>query len=207
MKSSSKAAGNGASLTNVTAFCYAESGDLRRTEATGNDIGVREARARENGRREGETQARAVFEQEVEAIHAQVVAAIADFASQRAAYFRQVEKEVVQLALSIARRVLHREAQVDPGLLAGMVRFALEKIDAGTVVQLKIHPGNLGDFRSRLAEHPDVKCSLNFVEDASLGRHHCTIHTELGSTEAGLEAQFKEIEQGLLDLLAKRPEK
>ena len=46
----------------------------------------------------------------------------------------------MQLALSIARKILHREAQLDPLLLAGIVRVALEKIDGATEVVLRVHP-------------------------------------------------------------------
>jgi DNA-binding NtrC family response regulator len=33
---------------------------------------------------------------------------------------------------SIARKILHRETQIDPHALAGIVRFTLEKLDTGT---------------------------------------------------------------------------
>ena len=35
---------------------------------------------------------------------------------------------------------------------------------------------------------------------------NCILETELGSTELGLESQLKEIETGLFDLLAQRPD-
>jgi flagellar assembly protein FliH len=43
--------------------------------------------------------------------------------------------------------------------------------------------------------------------DPSLGLGHCTLETELGSTDLTLESQLKEIEQGFFDLLAQRPQK
>jgi hypothetical protein len=42
-------------------------------------------------------------------------------------------------------------------------------------------------------------------EDAQLAAGECRMETSLGTTEAGIEAQLKEIETGLLDLLAERP--
>ena len=64
----------------------------------------------------------------------------AQFAAQREGYFQRVESEVVQLALSIARKILHREAQIDPLLLAGIVRVALESLNDGTQVRLRANP-------------------------------------------------------------------
>jgi hypothetical protein len=53
----------------------------------------------------------------------------------------------VQLALSIARKVLHREAQVDPLLLMGIVRVALERIEGATGVTLAVHPEQVPEWR------------------------------------------------------------
>ena len=58
----------------------------------------------------------------------------------RKTYYRRVESEVVQLALAIARKILHREAQLDPRALAGIVRVTLEKLRRGTTVHLHVQP-------------------------------------------------------------------
>lgn len=42
-------------------------------------------------------------------------------------------------------------------------------------------------------------------EDSALPPGECRIETSLGTTEVGIESQLKEIESGLLDLLAERP--
>ena len=42
--------------------------------------------------------------------------------------------------------------------------------------------------------------------DPSVEAHNCILETELGTTELGLDAQLKEIEQGFFDLLAQRPD-
>jgi flagellar biosynthesis/type III secretory pathway protein FliH len=43
------------------------------------------------------------------------------------------------------------------------------------------------------------------VDDPSLPLERCVLETSLGQTELGVEPQLKEIERGLLDLLAQRP--
>ena len=44
------------------------------------------------------------------------------------------------------------------------------------------------------------------MADPSIEVHNCILETELGTTELGLDAQLKEIEQGFFDLLAQRPD-
>ena len=63
---------------------------------------------------------------------------VEEFRSARERYFAEVEQEVVKLALAIAARVLHREAQIDPLLLTGVVRVALEKMADRSGVVLRV---------------------------------------------------------------------
>src|SRR4029077_2697216 len=73
----------------------------------------RETQARALGRQQGELESRTKFEEQLGRERAAVVAALADFSRERAAYYHKIEEEAVRLALSIARKILHREEQVD----------------------------------------------------------------------------------------------
>jgi flagellar assembly protein FliH len=165
----------------------------------------RETQARAQGRQEGLSEARKIFDEQLGRERASLAAALAQFTHDRARYFQKVEGEVVQLALSIARKILHREAQLDPLLLAGIVRVALEKIDGATSVQLRIHPENAADWRRYLATQLDPEDRPQIVEDPAQPVDRCTLETSMGTAMIGLEVQLKEIEQGLMDLLAARP--
>jgi len=168
-------------------------------------LAQREGAAREAGRQEGDAQGRAAGEQHLAQVRESVSAALAGFAQDRARYYLQVESEVVQLALGIARKILHREAQVDPLLLAGMVRVTLEKIESATKVVVRVHPRQVSECRSNFEQHMKADQVPDVVEDPAVAMDHCVLQTALGTTEVGVEVQLKEIEQGLLDLLAKRP--
>jgi len=165
----------------------------------------REARARESARQQGEAQARAGFEEQLGRERAGIAAAISQFACERAAYYQKLEEEVVKLSLGIARQILHREAQVDPLLLMGIVRVALERIEGATGVELVVHPQNSSDWRRFLASRMEPAELPEIVEDPAMPADRCAIRTSMGTTELGLEVQLKEIEHGLMDLLAARP--
>jgi flagellar assembly protein FliH len=169
------------------------------------DAAAKEAQARLQARQEGEAQATKIFDERLALERAGVADALTKFTRDRAAYFTQVESEVVQLALSIARRILHREAQLDPLLLAGIVRVALEKIDGATGVVLRVHPQNASDWRRYLATHLEPSDLPEIVEDPAQPPDRCALETEMGTAMIGVEVHLKEIEQGLMDLLAARP--
>ena len=191
----------------VFSFAYPDAGsvDSAGPAARNRPLADAETAARDAGRREGEMQARAACDEQLAQVRETIVAAIRDFAVERTAYYRQVEAEVVQLALNIARKVLHREAQVDPLMLAALVRVALEKIEAGTKVVVRVHPEQLSDCRSYFARTLEPAALPEVVEDASIVRDCCLLQTSLGSTELGIEVQLQEIEKGLMDLMASRP--
>lgn len=178
--------------------------------ASGPGVAEREAQAREAGRLQGESQAQAKFAGELGRERAAVARAVAEFARERSAYYQKIEEEAVRLALAIARKILHREAQVDPLLLMGIVRVALGKIKGATEVTLLVHPQKAAEWRQYLAsrmragEEPGEAPEL--VEDAAMAPEQCVLRTSMGTVELGLEVQLKEIEAGLTDLLAARPE-
>jgi flagellar assembly protein FliH len=178
-----------------------------RSTSDGNaeDMAAREAQARAQGRAEGLSEAGKKFEDQLARERASLAAALQQFTRERAAYFQKVEGEVVQLALSIARKILHREAQLDPLLLAGIVHVALEKIDGATGVRLCVHPNNAADWRGFLTTHLEPADLPEIIEDPAQELDRCTLETSMGTAVIGLEPQLKEIEQGLMDLLAARP--
>lgn len=156
-------------------------------------------------RQDGQAEARKTFDDQLARERASLSTALAQFTRDRAVYFQKVEGEVVQLALSIARKIMHREAQIDPLLLAGIVRVALEKIDGATGVVLHIHPQNAAAWREYLSAHLEPSDRPQVVEDPAQELDRCSLETSMGTAVVGMEVQLKEIEQGLMDLIAARP--
>jgi len=161
--------------------------------------------ARQQGRTEGAAAALENFAVELTRARAGISAALSDFVRERDDYYQKVEAEVVKLALSVARHILHREAQVDPLLLAGLVRVALEKIESRAGTVLRVNPIHAQEWKTHLAQHMQPQHTPEVSEDPTLDLDRCVIETSLGTTEIGIELQLEEIEHGFMDLLAQRP--
>jgi flagellar assembly protein FliH len=162
----------------------------------------------EEGEREGGRAVRAELEAEIAARVARerslISTTVEQFRAAKERYFVDVEQEVVKLALAIAARVLHREAQIDPLLLAGVVRVAMEKMADRSGVVVRVCGEDVaaweGAFHAMEAsERPRV------VEDARLARGECVLETTMGTVELGVKVQLEEIEKGFFDLLNHRP--
>jgi flagellar biosynthesis/type III secretory pathway protein FliH len=173
---------------------------------TEDDLRVREKQSWDGGFREGEKRASAECAQAVEAERAKVNLAMECFQQERESYYQRVEGEVVRLALAIARKILHREAQVDPLVLAGVAHVALEKISSGSKIRLRVPPAQTGKWQETLAASENLRPPPELVADSTLSSTQLILETEVGTADLSLEAQLKEIEQGFLDLLALRPD-
>jgi flagellar assembly protein FliH len=158
--------------------------------------------ARTEGAREAERLARENFEGEIARLKQQVAELALSFQRERSEYFSKVEVELVHFALAIAARILHREAQVDRMVVAGLVKVMLEKLHQGTQVIVRVRPEEVESWRHYFHEVSNLKV----VEDSSLEPRGCLMETELGTADMGLDAQLKEVEKGFFDLLAQRSE-
>lgn len=168
------------------------------------DLATRLQSERAEAARELEQRLRREYEQKLLAARAPIAAAVAAFDAQRNDYFARVEAEVIQLALAIAAKILHREAQVDPMLVAALVRVAVEKIREGSSVTVRVSLGRGESWKRYFSEIASMS-HVEVIEDPQVGDQDCLVETELGSAQFGLDAQLKEIQQGFFDLLALRP--
>ena len=162
------------------------------------------AQARAEAVAETERRLKQEYEVKLEKEAAKIRQAIELFQGEQKSYFSRVESDVVHLALAIASKILHREAQVDPLLVAALVRVAVDKLHDGSSVSLRISPVKAEKWRERMA-NPLNGSTIVLVEDAHLDSEDCILETELGSANFSIDAQLKEVERGFFDLLAQRP--
>ncbi len=224
MSMSSDVLGNQEFLVPVKSFSYRDMGapasfqvsearpagaEPERSPAVAAGVSEKEVKALQNVARleavaETETRLKMEYEARSAAELDKVRQALELFQVEQRDYFSRVESDVVQLALAIAAKILHRESQVDPMLVAALVRVAIDKLHDGSSVSVRVSPAEAGKWRAFLA-NPLNGSTIEIVEDAHLGAADCILETELGSANFSIDAQMKEVEQGFFDLLAQRP--
>jgi flagellar assembly protein FliH len=160
------------------------------------------ADAHAEGIAQGGREAAARFEEELARERKRVADLILDFQRQREDYYSRVEIELVHMALAIAAKILHREAQVDRLVVAGLVKVMIERLQQKTKIIVRVRPEEAEGWRHYFRDHK----SLEILEDFALEPKACLLETELGVADMGLDAQLKEVEQGFFDLLAQKPE-
>jgi flagellar assembly protein FliH len=191
-------------------FNYSDAGVLSGAPSGGQSdeelSGRQQAEFFEQGRQNAQQQFRSALDAATANHREQINHALQQFALERQSYYRRIESEVVALALAVARKILHREVQIDPHALAGIVRVTLEKLDTGTKISLRVHPQEAAEWRHYFACRVETTAAPDILEDSTVIPGECRIETSIGTTEVGIESQLKEIETGLFDLLAERPD-
>jgi flagellar assembly protein FliH len=177
-------------------------------DATCRSIDTARRIAYEEGHREGEHAARMTADLATAVCVAKertrIAAALCDFRNERNQYFFAMEREVVRLALAIAARVLHREVQLDPLLLAGVARVALDKLADRSGATLRVPVSHLAEWQKVFASI-DPSDQPTVTSDPSLTAAECIVETRMGTVELGVAAQLEEIERGFFDILNHRP--
>lgn len=120
-----------------------------------------------------------------------------ELATLRAQMIHQTERQMVQLALAVARRVVRREVSLDQDLLIAMARVALERLGESAQVTVRLHPEEYeATSAARAVEWTGT--SITVVADTRVGRGGCRVESEFGLMDAGIDAQLHELGRALL---------
>lgn len=166
-----------------------------------------QAEARAEGFRAGYDEGlRAASEQERASVRA--LAGLAERAAQDAEDFlRTVEREVVQLSLAIAAKVVEREVRVDPGVVLDVVRSALGEIREATVIRVRLNPA---DHDLVAAHWRDVGPNLFpagdvLAADERVARGGCVIEMGVGRVDAQTTSKLDRLSDTFRALLEGEP--
>jgi flagellar assembly protein FliH len=99
----------------------------------------------------------------------------------------EVEKELVQLAISIATQIIRREIKLDPGQVIAAVREAIKVLPLSSQkISLHLHPEDAELVRSALSLD-DISTAWRIVEAPLITRGGCKVDTEVSHIDATVE--------------------
>lgn len=150
----------------------------------------------EAGRRQGEEKARADLQPVLDRLNA----SIAETVAMRSDVRRRAEKDVVELALLIAKRVLHRQLMVDTEALTALARVAFDRLARSESYRVTVHPQFANAISRALTATPGTHVHVEPDPNCALGA--LVIHSADGAIDASVDTQLEEIDRGLTDRIA-----
>jgi flagellar assembly protein FliH len=115
----------------------------------------------------------------------------------RAEMMRQTERQLVQLALAIAARIIHREISLDRGLLVAMARVAIDRLGEQASATIRLNPE---DYAAAAASGDPAWQSeqVRVIADPLVNRGGCLVQSDFGTMDIGLDSQFRELARAVL---------
>jgi flagellar biosynthesis/type III secretory pathway protein FliH len=164
------------------------------------DLAHLEKTAYENGFLQGEKAGMEIAEQKVEAVMRRYAESILEVGKIRSTIYPQVEREVVKLAIEVAKKIVHREIQADKEIIQTLVRVALSRVAEKSAVTIHLNPIDyefLLEYRAELSQNEGREIAL--LADKSIERGGCMIQTECGEIDARIEEKFREVEHSFFE--------
>ena len=102
-----------------------------------------------------------------------------------------VEKQLVELAITMVRQLFRRELKIDPASVIGVVREAIKLLPvAARNIKVQLHPEDAVLVRASLNQGSGER-AWEIVEDPLMTRGGCTVTTDCSRVDAQAEARLK----------------
>jgi flagellar assembly protein FliH len=111
---------------------------------------------------------------------------------------RDVEADLVQLALAVARKIVGRDVSLGPEIVTRIIRQALVQVEHAGRITIKLNPADLAllaDMKPQLLSGLPEAGRAAFEADNGIARGGCLIATDDGEVDARIERQFQVVEE------------
>jgi flagellar assembly protein FliH len=159
------------------------------------------AYARQEGFEEGLRKGREESAGEVQKALDQLAHTILDLSQLKKKIRHEAERELVQLSLAVARRILRRELVMDPESIQAIVYTALQKLQNREVARIRVYPAGAAAVRTAM-DRIGHRNAVEIQADTKLAPGAIFFETAHGELDASVETQLQEIERGFADRLA-----
>lgn len=106
----------------------------------------------------------------------------------------EVEEELLALSVAMARQIIHREIQLNPQQIIGVVREAMSALpSAARNVRLYLHPEDAALVRETYAGPEEEERPWKIIDDLVLTRGGCRIESDNSRIDASVEKRLNAV--------------
>ena len=155
-----------------------------------------EKEAYEKGFAQGEKNGMELGQKRIETMIYQLNNMLTEIERQRVDLYKNYEKEMVQLVLSIAKKVLHQEVKIQEDVVVFTLREAFKYVVDQKKVVVHLNPVDyqyLISHRDRLPFAVEEMRGIKMIEDPAITRGSSLLETSFGDIDATIENQLDQI--------------
>jgi len=142
------------------------------------------------------------FKAENVAATGQVMSLLKELQGLRLSIFHEYEKQIVKLAMLIAKKVVHNELKTEKNLVLQMVREAMSNFEGMGSVRVIVAPAEyefIATYQTDLQSFLDDDQVVKVRPDASLPAASAVIESDFSRVHLDLQKQLADIEERLQD--------
>jgi len=109
------------------------------------------------------------------------------------------KKEIIKVAVAIAKKIIKKETQIDPNIILRVAESAFKQIIDAKKIVVKVNPND----KKKIKEMIDLKkekSNIQIEEDERVQRGGCLITTDKEIVDAQIDHQVKEVEKALMEI-------
>lgn len=167
-----------------------------------------EEEAYRKGFKEGEMAARESSNKTLTPVISTLEEALKELARVKKEIKACAEKEAVDLALAVAKKIVCQEISANNQIVLNVVKEALKKVESKEEIVIKINPVDLEVIEKCRTDTPSLFSEVRdvvFKGDPSLTNGGCVIETKLGDVDARIERQLMAVEEAFRSELSNLP--
>jgi flagellar assembly protein FliH len=152
------------------------------------------------GYEQGQAAGMAAAEQTMSEMLRQLGTLLMGIQENHAGFFRAAERQVVDLSLQIAAKVVEREVENMPDMAVSVIRSALEEMDARTAVRVRVNPDDAELLQRRWSSVVPAGVPADRIElqsDERISSGGGVIETTHGSVDAQLDTKLEQLGNAL----------
>ena len=157
---------------------------------------------REAGIEEGKAQLQAEHELEMK----RAFDLVAQVGVARLEAVRQAEIDTVELALGVAKKIIHREARVDKEIVVNQLHQALTLTSTKSLIRIKVHPDDVGPLetvQSQISNREGQPLPILIEGDALIAQGGCVVAADTMFLDATIDRQLDVISRELIQGIPK----
>ncbi|MGC9324314.1 MAG: FliH/SctL family protein [Desulfomonilia bacterium] len=161
-----------------------------------------EMQAYNQGLEQGQAQGQKMAIKRIEPLFDTLSAAIDELARMRVHIIEENQKQIFQIIVLIAEKIIHRSVQINPDIVLDTIRAACTHLMETDEIRLRLHPSDfeyIREIEKILSRSLSRGSTIHFVEDTTLERGGVIIETEFGEIDASIRSQIEHMQDVLVN--------
>jgi len=137
---------------------------------------------------------------EGERLRSEADAVLEDARRQRDEIIGSIERDVVELIAKLLNKLLVNTIEINPAIVAMLVRGQLGNMNATGDVTIRVSPEDYDEVlrqRDEIAGAVDTSVNIEITKDVTFKKAECILETPLGSVDISLESSYRMLKENL----------